>query len=616
MGNKEKLKVITIVAIFVLAVFLRFWNLEDIDIRPDPDAQHVAIPALNMVDNPSSSTIFESLMPTLNWMVATSFLVFGKNEFALRFPGAAISVLSVIGVYLFCRKYIGEEVGYLSALFLATLPMHVMYSKLTYKQPILSFYSLIAIYLLLESRRKKSYFFLVALLIGWILLTKHLEGILPVLSIFLFIFFSYLFESDKKTRTKQKKWALHIVGAFLLGALIFLIYAAYSDKTHTGLPGYRTSWDVIYIFSGLGGPIYNNPIYWFIVSILSRSYAGYIFVPMIFGSILLLNNILRKKDAFSILVLSWLWVPFLVLSYGANGEWHFNTFVIPYVIISSYGIVTLLKAYKEKTREGLLFPPLIFFTFFYIYFIIWTADIWLLKLYSSGSSILNFIPTFLANVLSKYLQTISGSSISLYLADFALVFLALMLFFSLALYSRYYRAGGTIGNNSLNMGYLTVFSLILLTASIPTYHVAVDGHVLGKRAYDYYKDYSDEMARYISDNLNGQEYAVAVEGTRVIETYLRMYDAPTSKILNIPHLIEGSTGKLKEHPSDAEVIGALERGEVKYVIINTGQLRRLVPTTELHPQLWEWVSNNCVKINSRGGIPPNFKRQLLECPSK
>jgi 4-amino-4-deoxy-L-arabinose transferase-like glycosyltransferase len=58
--------------------------------------------------------------PLYYWLVAGSFKVFGVNEFAARFPSAALAVVCVAAVYMAASKLFNERVGLMSGLALAS----------------------------------------------------------------------------------------------------------------------------------------------------------------------------------------------------------------------------------------------------------------------------------------------------------------------------------------------------------------------------------------------------------------------------------------------------------------------------------------------------------------
>lgn len=81
--------------------------------------QHVPIFAPGHNSNPS----------VFSWLVAVSMSLFGQNLFAIRLVPLLLGTLSIPAAYLLGREWYSKRVGLLAALFLATFPVHVFYSR-------------------------------------------------------------------------------------------------------------------------------------------------------------------------------------------------------------------------------------------------------------------------------------------------------------------------------------------------------------------------------------------------------------------------------------------------------------------------------------------------------
>src|SRR5512136_1785696 len=58
--------------------------------------------------------------PLHYWLNALSFTIFGRNEFAARFPGALMGLLTIILTYYVGRKLFSRPAGVIAALILGT----------------------------------------------------------------------------------------------------------------------------------------------------------------------------------------------------------------------------------------------------------------------------------------------------------------------------------------------------------------------------------------------------------------------------------------------------------------------------------------------------------------
>lgn len=59
--------------------------------------------------------------------------VFGLNPFGARITSAVIGTLTVLIVYHLAKEIFNERIGLLSALFLAILPWHIHFSRVTFR---------------------------------------------------------------------------------------------------------------------------------------------------------------------------------------------------------------------------------------------------------------------------------------------------------------------------------------------------------------------------------------------------------------------------------------------------------------------------------------------------
>lgn len=84
---------------------------------------------------------------------AISVGIFGKTAFAVRLVSAAIGTLAVLAVYLLGRETFGKKVGWLAAILLTTLPVHVHFSRMGVDNIIDSLTTPLMLWLLLRGVR-------------------------------------------------------------------------------------------------------------------------------------------------------------------------------------------------------------------------------------------------------------------------------------------------------------------------------------------------------------------------------------------------------------------------------------------------------------------------------
>lgn len=109
----------------LIVAFNIFWGLGSIPLL-DPDEPVYAETAREMIkfNDYLSPRIYNEYWfdkpPMYYWLVAGAIHVFGDNEFAARFPAAAMAFATVIMLYCSVTKLFNERAGFWSALVLAT----------------------------------------------------------------------------------------------------------------------------------------------------------------------------------------------------------------------------------------------------------------------------------------------------------------------------------------------------------------------------------------------------------------------------------------------------------------------------------------------------------------
>jgi 4-amino-4-deoxy-L-arabinose transferase-like glycosyltransferase len=131
--------------------------------------------------------------PLHYWLNALSFSLFGENEFAARFPGALMGLLTVLLTYHIGRKLFGRREGLLAALILGTSTGFLVQARINITDMTLTFCmaACLGTFILAaraEERHKGLYYHLLYLFAALAVLAKGLIGIvLPGAIIFCFL---------------------------------------------------------------------------------------------------------------------------------------------------------------------------------------------------------------------------------------------------------------------------------------------------------------------------------------------------------------------------------------------------------------------------------------------
>ncbi len=157
--------------------------------------------------------------PLYYWMTAFSFVVFGQNEFAARFPAALCGLLGVLLTYFIGRKLFDRRTALLSALVLGSSVGYLAQGRITLIDMALTFCLTASLgFFLLASRegeeKKGLYYHLFYVFAALAVLAKGLIGIvLPGAVIFSYLFFS-------------RRWRILREMKILTGIPLFVLVAA------------------------------------------------------------------------------------------------------------------------------------------------------------------------------------------------------------------------------------------------------------------------------------------------------------------------------------------------------------------------------------------------------
>lgn len=151
------------------------------------------------------------------WLVSLSYLVFGINNFGVRFPSALLGVLTVIFTFNIGRKLFDRKTGFLAAGILATIAIFFMYSRYASPDMALTFFVTYSMYLFLKGSKnveeERKFFIFFFAVLGLATLNKGYVGfLLPLIVVFTFII-------------STKKWGTLKAINLPLGISIILVIA-------------------------------------------------------------------------------------------------------------------------------------------------------------------------------------------------------------------------------------------------------------------------------------------------------------------------------------------------------------------------------------------------------
>lgn len=217
-----------IIAVLVLASFLRFYKLDSYPAL-NADEASIGYDAYSLIKTgmdqhgnpwPIHFQSFNDYKPGLYMYVVLPFVkLIGLNEWAVRIPGAFAGVLTVFILYLFVKEIFPDKkwLSEISALFLAISPWHIQFSRGGWEVNLATLFILLGVLMFIKAIKKPSILSFTFSLLPFALslYTYHAARVVaPLLGIGLAVI--YRKDLFKKTNTK----------AILVSLVIFLALLA------------------------------------------------------------------------------------------------------------------------------------------------------------------------------------------------------------------------------------------------------------------------------------------------------------------------------------------------------------------------------------------------------
>lgn len=153
-----------VIVILFLASFLRFYRLDSYPAL-NADEASIGYDAYSLIKTgmdqhgnpwPIHFQSFNDYKPGLYVYIVLPFVkVLGLNEWAVRIPGAAIGVLTVLVLYLLVKELFKDEfTAIISAAFLGISPWHIQFSRGGWEVNVATFLILLGVYMFIKAVKK------------------------------------------------------------------------------------------------------------------------------------------------------------------------------------------------------------------------------------------------------------------------------------------------------------------------------------------------------------------------------------------------------------------------------------------------------------------------------
>ena len=229
--NKNKCKKIILISIIALAFLLRFYRLADYPAL-NADEAAIAYNAYSLIETgldehgnpwPIHFQSFNDFKPGGYFYLVLPFVKFlGLTEWAVRVPGALLGVATVLILYLLIKELFKDDtLALVSSFFLAISPWHIHFSRGGWEVSVATFFITTGVWLFIKSFKKPKLLILSSLFFVFSLYTYHAARIIvPLLIIGLAIIY-------------RKKISGNLKGVIIAG-IIGLVLLAPLIKDFTG----------------------------------------------------------------------------------------------------------------------------------------------------------------------------------------------------------------------------------------------------------------------------------------------------------------------------------------------------------------------------------------------
>lgn len=364
--KKNRLEVLIILGILLLAAFLRFYKIDQyMTFLGDEGRDALVVKRiLTQFDFPllgaptSVGNMYNG--PLYYYMMAIPMAIFWLNPIAAAGMVALIGVLAVGLIYYLGRHWFGKQAAIISAILYAISPVNIIYSRSSWNPNPAPFFALIGVLGFYKAHKSKNYYWLI--LTGMALafsVQMHLLGLL-LIPIYGLIWLNELREKIIKKKATKGFWTGTVFGvlAFLFLMSPLLIYDfKYNFQNyrafHTFFFGDRVTTVNLNPFNTLGRviPIYSD-------NLIGRYMAGEYFWLMVILSILVLlpvvifvfNLVKKKKPEWPYFVLSvWFLGGLMGLAlYKQTIYDHYSSFLNPAIFLLFGSIIHLINSLDSK----------------------------------------------------------------------------------------------------------------------------------------------------------------------------------------------------------------------------------------------------------------------------
>lgn len=505
-------------------------------------------------------------------------MTFGYTELSIRLPSVLFSVFSILLLYLILRKLdFDVRIIFMSCFLFAILPLNVAFSRVGRIESAITFDCLLITYLVIKGIKDENnkLFYLAGIVVVMNLLTTTVRGIFPLIALVPYIYL----ERISKERLK------HIVAALFLIISLLLIYMLIPFLYGKTIDFWSHSFYYGAATSGVQQSGYEmiTVLIMDIKYLLFTPFLALITIPALMGIFYCLKRI--KTSSYS-LWFFWFLSSFLMLSIGGANPIRFVLFTPSYVVLASIGIVYSYSAFIQKKKSGFMFPLLIASTSTYILSIIYLFP-----------HLFQIEWRNMVTVLTEYHLLFVFPFITKYFIILVLLFFLIPFMFYIFHYKKELNTS-KMPIKKISMAIIVVYLLInillinvLVITGVGEFHRPEEVRV---------------VADYLKSNLNSEKYGC------VACIHSNSFTVYTQKIC--PHWGYAEIDWIEEKVKNGELryfiynlqTGIVDEKDGKFHL-ERGACVALFDLQTRYPEKYEWLTQNCIDITYKTGLPPDNK---------
>ncbi len=216
--NFQKFEVIAFILIFILAFFLRVYNLNDIPPGIYVDETNAALDALYIIEGREVTPFGTGWYGTPNgyiYYMAGIIKLFGANWLSLKLISLIPAILTIPAVFFLTRLIFGPIPGLIAMILMATSRWHLSMSRWGWNETAPPLFQVLAIFFLIRGLRdRRALDFAISGLISGLMTYTYLSSRLALFTIFLFIIYWFITDPAGWKESLHRSW---------VGILIFFL---------------------------------------------------------------------------------------------------------------------------------------------------------------------------------------------------------------------------------------------------------------------------------------------------------------------------------------------------------------------------------------------------------